>query len=81
MPPATRPAGPNIASAATDTVTTCSGDVTVPGSLPYEVANAAPGDTITFSVSCPPTSPIILSSTIDINTNLTIDGPGRAAWR
>jgi predicted outer membrane repeat protein len=65
-----------IAGAATDTVTTCSGDATVPGSLPYEVANAASGDTITFSVSCPPSSPITLSSTVDIVTNLTIDGPG-----
>jgi hypothetical protein len=64
------------ASAATDMVTTCSGDATVPGSLPYEVANAASGDTITFSVSCPPNSPIVLDSTIDITTNLTIAGPG-----
>ena len=38
-----------VASAATDTVTTCSGDASTPGSLPYEVANATSGDTITFA--------------------------------
>jgi hypothetical protein len=27
-------------------------------------------------VSCPPSSPITLASTIDVSTNLTIDGPG-----
>ena len=65
-----------VASAATDIVTNCSGDATALGSLPYEVANAASGDTVTFSVSCPPGSPIVPTSTIDITTNLTIDGSG-----
>jgi hypothetical protein len=68
-----------VASAATDAVTTCSGNATVPGSLPYEVAKAASGDTITFSLSCPASSPIVLSSSININKNLTIDGPGPSA--
>lgn len=64
----------DVAGAASDTVTTCSGSGT--GSLPAVVASAAAGDTITFVVSCPPTSPIVLSSTIEITQNLTIDGPG-----
>jgi hypothetical protein len=65
-----------VASAASDTVTTCSGDATVPGSLPYEVANAASGDTINFSVSCPAGSPIVLSRTINVAQNLDIEGTG-----
>ena len=65
-----------VAEAATDVVTTCSGSASTPGSLPYEVTNALSGDTIAFSVSCPTTSPIDLASTIDINENLTIGGPG-----
>jgi hypothetical protein len=32
-----------VAGAATDTVTTCSGSAALPGSLPYEVQNAASG--------------------------------------
>lgn len=64
------------AAAATDTVTNCSGSSSDAGSLPYEVANAASGDTINFSVSCPASSPIVLSSTVDIATSMTIDGPG-----
>lgn len=63
-----------IAAAATDTVTNCAGSGA--GSLPYEVQNAVSGDTVTFSVSCPPSSPIVLSSAIDITENLTINGPG-----
>jgi hypothetical protein len=65
-----------VAEAGTDVVTTCSGSVSAPGSLPYEVTNATSGETIAFSVSCPPASPITLASTIDIDENLTIDGPG-----
>ncbi len=64
----------SVASAGTDTVTNCSGSPSTSGSLPYEVENAAAGDTIDFSVSCPPTSPIIAS--IDITKNLTINGSG-----
>ena len=62
------------ASAATDTVTTCAGSG--PGSLAAIVGRAVGGDTIDFSVNCPSSSPIVLASTIDIDTNLTIDGPG-----
>ena len=65
-----------VASAATDVVTTCSGDATVPGSLPYEVANASSGETINFSVTCPPSSPITLAATLEITNNVTIEGPG-----
>lgn len=63
-----------VAGAATDVVSNCSGSGV--GSLPAVVAAAASGDTIKFSVDCPTSSPITLSSTIDIDTNLTIDGPG-----
>jgi len=66
-----------VAVAATDTVSTCSGSG--PGSLPVVAAAAASGDTINFSVTCPPGSPIVLSSTIDIGTNLTISGPGASS--
>jgi hypothetical protein len=65
-----------VADAGTDVVTTCSGSASTPGSLPYEVMNAISGDTITFSVSCPPTSPIVLVGTVDVNEKLTIDGSG-----
>jgi len=66
-----------VAGAATDVVTTCAGFGT--GSLPAVVADAGSDDTITFSVSCPPTSPIQLSSPIDITQDLTISGPGVGA--
>ncbi len=64
------------AGAATDGVTNCSSSATSPGSLPYEIQNAAPGDTISFSVDCSFASPITLTSTIDINADLTIEGLG-----
>ncbi len=65
-----------IASAATLTVTTCANSGT--GSLPVVVAGASAGDTITFAsgLSCPPASPITLTSTIQISQSLTITGPG-----
>jgi hypothetical protein len=63
-----------VATASTDTVTTCAGSGA--GSLPAVVAAASSGDTVTFSVDCPASSPITLSSTIDVGENLTIDGPG-----
>ncbi len=66
----------SVASAATDTVTNCNGSASTADSLPYWVANAPSGDTIDFSVSCPPTSPIVLTSTINITKNLTINGLG-----
>ncbi len=67
-----------VASANTDIVTNCGGAASTSGSLPYEVANAASGDTITFQsgLSCPPASPITLTSNIDITQSLTITGPG-----
>jgi hypothetical protein len=64
-----------VAGAATLSVSNCNDSG--PGSLRAAVGSAAPGDTITFSVSCPPASPIILTSgPIDITTNLTISGLG-----
>jgi hypothetical protein len=66
-----------VAGAATRTVTNC-GD-SGPGSLRAAVAVANPGDTVTFSVSCPVGTPIALTSgPIDITTDLTIAGPGAA---
>ena len=68
---------PGRAGAVTNTVTNCSGAASDAGSLPYEVANAASGDTVGFSVNCPASSPITLSGTIDVTTqDLTIQGPG-----
>jgi hypothetical protein len=61
-------------SPATDVVTTCNGSG--PGSLPATVDSALPGDTIAFAVSCPSSTPITLASTIVIDTDLSIDGPG-----
>ncbi len=59
----------------TDTVTNCSGSSSYYGSLPYEVANAASGDNIKFSVTCPSSSPITLTNTIGITTqDLSIQG-------
>ena len=43
------PAG--VAQAAVDSVTNCSGSISTPGSLPYEVANSGTGDTIDFALS------------------------------
>jgi len=68
-------AGP--AGAATQTVTNCSGSGA--GSLPQAVLNAGPGDTVTFAPS-PACSFVTLMSTIDITSNLTIDGPGAGAF-
>ena len=74
-------AGQGVALAGAFTVTDCSGSVSDTGSLPYAVANASAGDTITFEagLSCPAASPITLTSTLDITQNLTITGPGAAA--
>jgi hypothetical protein len=66
---------PSVAQAATDVVTSCSGSVSVVGSLPYEVADANPGDTVTFALP-PSCTTITPTSTIDISKNLTIIGPG-----
>ncbi len=68
-----------VAQAATDVVTNCSGAPASVGSLPYEVANATSGDTVTFALS-PACSTIMLSGggtdQIQITKNLTITGPG-----
>lgn len=66
-----------IAAAGTDTVTTCA--ASGPGSLAAVVGSAAPGDTVTFSVSCPPGSPIALTAAVDLTVDLTIDGPGASS--
>ncbi len=64
-----------VAAAASDVVTTCASSG--PGSLPAAVADASgTSSTISFSVSCPASSPIVLTSTLDINVDLRIDGPG-----
>jgi len=62
-----------VAGASSDVVLNCNNSGS--GSLPAVVAGAAPGDTIIFSVpsSC---TIITLTSTIDITTSVTIDGPG-----
>ena len=67
---------PTVASAAPVRVTNCNDSG--PGSLRQAVASANPGQTVTFK---PPRrcSTITLASTIDINTSLTIDGPGANA--
>lgn len=68
-----------VAHAATDVVTSCSGSASSSGSLPYEVANASAGDTVIFAnnLSCPPGSPIELSSPIaPTQVDVTITGPG-----
>jgi hypothetical protein len=70
--------GPS-AEAATDLVTSCSGSASAAGSLPYAVLNAASGDTINFSVTCPAGSPITLASTIDVGVDLTIDNPAASS--
>jgi hypothetical protein len=54
-------------------VTNLSGSASMSGSLPYEVAHAAPGDTIQFAATLK-SGTIVLNNTLDIATNLTIDG-------
>ena len=68
-------------TSATATAATIGGTFTVTntndsgfGSLRDAMANAASGDTINFSLAYPAT--ITLASTLTINTNLTISGPG-----
>jgi hypothetical protein len=59
----------------TDMVTNLSGNSLVPGSLPYEVGQGAPGDTIRFAANLNGGT-IFLKNALDINQNLTIDGAG-----
>ncbi len=56
-------------------VTNLSGSAAVSGSLPFEVAQAAPGDAIQFAANLNGGT-ITLGQTLDINKNLTIDGAG-----
>jgi hypothetical protein len=58
-----------------DMVTNLSGSSAVSGSLPFEVANAASGDTVQFASNLKGGT-ITLGSTLDINQALTIDGAG-----
>ena len=63
-----------VSGAGTLTVTNCHDSGA--GSLRADIASATAGDTVNFFVSCPATSPITLASTLDINTNVNISGPG-----
>jgi uncharacterized repeat protein (TIGR01451 family) len=63
-----------IAYAAGGVVTTCA--TSGAGSLSEVISKVSPGATVTFSVTCPSGSPITLASAIDIDKNLTIEGPG-----
>ena len=65
--PCSRPLWP---VSGTDTVTNCSGSPSTSGSLPYEVENAAAGDTIASGVLSPNVADI---ASIDITKNLTIN--------
>jgi hypothetical protein len=58
-----------------DLVTNLSGSAAVAGSLPFEVANAAPGDTIQFAASLNGGT-INLANTLDVSKDLTVDGAG-----
>jgi hypothetical protein len=60
-----------------DLVTNLSGSASVSGSLPYWVTNAPSGDTIQFAANLQGGT-ITLGKTLDINTNLKIDGAGRS---
>jgi hypothetical protein len=58
-----------------DMVTSTSGSAAVPGSLPFEVALAAKGDTIQFVANLKGAT-ITLGNTLYVQQNLTIDGAG-----
>jgi hypothetical protein len=63
---------PNI-----DLVTNPIGSSATPGSLLYEVANAAAGDNIQFAPNLNGHTIYTLGNSLDINKNLTIDGAGQ----
>src|SRR5665213_2029013 len=65
--PASGAGGPSVV------VTNC--NAAGPGSLPDAVANATDGATITFDMA-PACATIVLTSTIDIGRNISIEGPG-----
>jgi polymorphic membrane protein len=64
------------ASAAPSLITVTTTADSGPGSLRQAIADAAPGETINFSVSYPNT--ITLSSVLVVNKDITISGPGPA---
>jgi hypothetical protein len=59
-----------------DTVSVSNCDDSGAGSLRKAIDDAAPGDTINFSVDCPAAAPITLTSSIIIPKPLTISGAG-----
>jgi hypothetical protein len=63
-----------VAGATTAAVTNCNGSGA--GSLPAVVGSAAAGTTVTFSVSCSGTKPIVLSQPVSITGDISIAGPG-----
>jgi fibronectin-binding autotransporter adhesin len=65
----------SVAAAATDAVTNCSGSGSVHGSLPYVVAHAGSGDTVTFA-PVPACTSIEVASPVTIAGHVTIQGPG-----
>ncbi|MGH9017125.1 MAG: choice-of-anchor Q domain-containing protein [Acidimicrobiales bacterium] len=65
-------------SATTDAVTNC--HASGPGSLSAVVAAAASGDTVTFSVACPPGAPATAGAAIALARDVTIAGPGPKTW-
>jgi hypothetical protein len=58
-----------------DLVTSASGSAAVPGSLPFEVALAAKGDTIQFAANLKGAT-ITLDNTLYVTQDLTVDGAG-----
>src|SRR5207248_1969305 len=65
------------ASVSADTLTVTNTDDAGPGSLRQAIADAQPGEVITFAPSA--TGTILLSSTLVLTKSLTILGPGAAA--
>ncbi len=61
-----------VARAATDVVTTCQDDGSA-GSFQKVILGAAAGDTITFAQNCTGANAIVLSGTINLFKNVTID--------
>jgi hypothetical protein len=68
---------PQSLASATDTVTNC--HASGPGSLAAVVGSAGPGDTVVFSVSCAPDTPLIVDQPIELTQDITISGPGPKA--
>jgi len=64
---------PTTSRAAFDTVTNCSGDYAVVGSLPHVLAAAASGDTITFTQDCAGQGAIPLTFELVASVSVAID--------